>query len=100
MPLPFKEERPSLPNSKVLAEQKLKCLEKHLKRDEQYHKDYVAFKEDMIAREDAEKVPEIEINNNQRIRYISHQSEFPRIPKSQERFVLYLIAQQSFTEFL
>ena len=63
MPLPFKEDRPSLPNNKVCAEHRLKYLEKRLKRDEQYYKDYVTFMEDIIARNDAEKVPEAEIGN-------------------------------------
>lgn len=54
MPLPFKEERPNLPNNKAYAENLLKCLEKRLTKNEQYHKDYVAFMEDMIERDDAE----------------------------------------------
>lgn len=71
MPLPFKEERPSLPNNKACAEHRLKCLEKRLRKDQQYHNDYVAFMEDMIARGDAERVPELEIDN-QTIWYIPH----------------------------
>ncbi|KAG1929293.1 hypothetical protein F2P79_023066 [Pimephales promelas] len=71
MPLPFKEERPSLPNNKVCAEHRLKCLGKRLKKDSQYHKDYVAFMEDVIARGDAEKVPESEVIN-QNTWYIPH----------------------------
>ncbi len=62
MPLPFKEERPSLPNNKVCAEHRLRCLKKRLKKDDQYQKDYVTFMEDIIARGDAEKVPESENN--------------------------------------
>lgn len=49
MPLPFKEKRPSLPNNKVCAEHRLRCLEKRLKKDNQYHKDYVAFMEEIKA---------------------------------------------------
>ncbi|CAM4729270.1 unnamed protein product [Leuciscus chuanchicus] len=71
MPLPFKEEKPSLPNNKVCAEHRLRCLEKRLKKDNQYHKDYVAFMEDIIARGDAEKVPESEVTN-QTTWYIPH----------------------------
>lgn len=48
MPLPFKSERPNLPNNKVCAEYRLKSLEKHLRKDEQYYKDYLAFMTDMI----------------------------------------------------
>lgn len=63
MPLPFKEERPSLPNNKVCAEHRLRCLERRLKKDDQYHQDYVAFMEDIIARDEAERVPESELTN-------------------------------------
>ncbi len=71
MPLPFKEERPSLPNNKVCAEHRLRCLKKRLKKDDQYQKDYVTFMEDIIARGDAEKVPESEVTN-QITWYIPH----------------------------
>lgn len=71
MPLPFKGERPNLPNNKVCAERRLKSLEKRLKRDEQYYKDYLAFMKEIIARGDAEKVPERELGN-QPAWYIPH----------------------------
>lgn len=71
MLLPFKEERPSLPNNKVCAEHRLRCLEKRLKKNDQYLRDYVAFMEDIIARDDAERVPESELNN-QTTWYIPH----------------------------
>ncbi|XP_057677992.1 uncharacterized protein LOC130907200 [Corythoichthys intestinalis] len=71
MPLPFKEDRPSLPNNKVCAEHRLRCLEKRLNKNDQYRSDYVAFMDDIIARGDAEKVPESEINN-QSSWYVPH----------------------------
>ncbi len=71
MPLPFKGERPNLPNNKACAEHRLKSLEKRLKRDEQYFKDYQAFIKDIIARGDAERVPEMELSN-QPAWYIPH----------------------------
>ncbi len=71
MPLPFKGEKPDLPNNKVCAEHRLKSLEKRLKRDEQYFKDYLAFMKDIIARGDAERVPEMELSN-QPAWYIPH----------------------------
>ncbi len=71
MPLPFKDERPDLPNNKACAEHRLISLEKHLKRDEQYFKDYLAFMKDIIARGDAESVPEMELSN-QPAWYIPH----------------------------
>ncbi|XP_023815989.1 uncharacterized protein LOC111948234 [Oryzias latipes] len=63
MLLPFKEERPDLPNNKACAEHRLKCLERRLRKDQHYYNDYVAFMQDIIVRGDAEKVPEDEINN-------------------------------------
>lgn len=58
MPLPFKKDRPNLPDNKVCAIQHLKCLERKLRRDEQYYKDYKTFMDETISRVDAEKVPE------------------------------------------
>ena len=62
MPLPFKKERPNLPNNKVCAIQRLRCLERKLKRNEQYYKDYKTFMDNIIACGDAEKIPEEDIN--------------------------------------
>lgn len=64
MPLPFKEERPNLPNNKTCAVHRLKCLERRLRRDKQYYKDYTAFMEETIARGDPEKVSKEEINKH------------------------------------
>ena len=64
MPLPFKEERPKLPNNKACAMHRLNCLQRRLKRDETYYQDYVKFMDDIISRGDADKVPEDEIDNS------------------------------------
>ncbi|XP_067432783.1 uncharacterized protein [Thunnus thynnus] len=71
MPLPFKEERPKLPNNKTCAIHRLNCLERRLKKDQRYYKDYVKFMDDIISRGDAEKVPEDEIDNSP-VWYIPH----------------------------
>ena len=71
MPLPFKEERPNLPNNKICAVHRLSGLERRLKKDQKYYKDYVNFMDDIIARGDAEKVPEDEIDS-QSAWYIPH----------------------------
>ncbi|KAK5859400.1 hypothetical protein PBY51_020957 [Eleginops maclovinus] len=63
MPLPFKKERPKLPNNKICATHRLNCLQKRLMKNEAYCKDYVNFMNDIISRGDAEKVPEEEIDN-------------------------------------
>lgn len=71
MPLLFKTERPNLPNNIDCAEYRVKSLEKRLRMNKRYYKDYLAFMTDMIARGDAEKVPEMEISN-QPAWYIPH----------------------------
>ncbi|XP_036007140.1 uncharacterized protein LOC110368025 [Fundulus heteroclitus] len=63
LPLPFKTDNPNLPNNKQSAEHRLSSLERRLKRDEKYYKDYFKFMNDIITRGDAEKVPEHELNN-------------------------------------
>ncbi|XP_054597297.2 uncharacterized protein [Nothobranchius furzeri] len=80
MPLPFKVERPSLPNNRACAEHRLKCLRKRLQRDEKYCKDYVAFMKDMIERGDAERVPKTEIDS-QTVWHIPHHGVYhPKKP--------------------
>ncbi|XP_028298181.1 uncharacterized protein LOC114460481 isoform X2 [Gouania willdenowi] len=63
MPLPFKSDRPNLPNNKSSAMQRLSSLERRFKKDQRYYTDYVNFMKDIIARGDAEKVPEKELCN-------------------------------------
>ncbi|XP_057709746.1 uncharacterized protein LOC130927761 [Corythoichthys intestinalis] len=58
MPLPFKNEKPDLPNNKECAIHRLRCLERKLKRNMQFYKDYKKFMDEIIAHGDAERVPE------------------------------------------
>ncbi|KAL7874933.1 hypothetical protein SRHO_G00059030 [Serrasalmus rhombeus] len=60
MPLPFKEDKPCLPNNLKCADHRLRCLKRRFEKDKQYQKDYVAFMSDIISCGDAEKVPESE----------------------------------------
>lgn len=71
MPLPFKKERPNLPDNKICAIHRLKCLERKLRRNNQYYKDYKTFMDERIRRGDAEKVPEEDIHKTQTW-YIPH----------------------------
>ncbi|XP_023815425.1 uncharacterized protein LOC111948165 isoform X1 [Oryzias latipes] len=64
MPLPFKEDNPSLPDNKGCANHRLKCLKRRFERDKQYHKDYTNFMTEIISNGDAEKVPHDEINKS------------------------------------
>ncbi|XP_078798259.1 uncharacterized protein LOC110014434 isoform X1 [Oryzias latipes] len=63
MPLPFKSDKPNLPDNKSCAIHRLRCLERKLRRNKQYYMDYKKFMEEIIAHGDAEKVPEQDINN-------------------------------------
>lgn len=62
MPLPFKKDRPNLPDNKVCAIHRVKCLERKLRRDEQYYKDYKTFTDETTSRGGAEKVLEEDIH--------------------------------------
>jgi len=64
MPLPFKEDRPSLPDNRKCADHRLQCLRKRFEKDKQYHKHYVTFMSETIARGDAEKVPEDQLDKS------------------------------------
>ncbi|KAL7874936.1 hypothetical protein SRHO_G00059060 [Serrasalmus rhombeus] len=55
MPLPFKEDKPCLPNNLKCADHRLRCLKRRFEKDKQYQKDYVAFMSDIISCGDAEK---------------------------------------------
>lgn len=71
LPLPFKTDEPNLPDNKACAVHRLISLERRLRRNEQYCKDYVNFMNDIISRGDAEKVPQPELDN-QPAWYIPH----------------------------
>ncbi|KAK7925240.1 hypothetical protein WMY93_007550 [Mugilogobius chulae] len=64
LPLPFKEDRPSLANNRSCAEHRLKCLKKRFEKDKQYHKDYTEFMKETIERGDAEKVPSEDLDKS------------------------------------
>lgn len=63
MPLPFKQERPRMPNNMSCAVQRLMCLGKRLKKDQKYCSDYISFMEDLITSGDAEMVPKEQVSS-------------------------------------
>ncbi len=71
LPLPFKTDTPSLPDNKQCAVHRLTSLDRRLRRDKQYYKDYVHFMNDIITRGDAEGVPRSELDD-QPAWYIPH----------------------------
>lgn len=57
LPLPFKKDKPNLPDNKICDELRLKRLKKRFEKDMQYHEDYATFMNETITCGDAEKVP-------------------------------------------
>ncbi|KAL7848040.1 hypothetical protein AOLI_G00227580 [Acnodon oligacanthus] len=60
----IKKDRPNLPDNKGCAIHRLKCLERKLRRDEQYNKDYKTFMQETITHGDAERVPQEDIHKS------------------------------------
>ena len=82
MPLPFREEEPRMPNNRSLAMHRLAKLKIRLENDEQYRNDYVAFMNDIIEKNYAERVPEQDLSSNDgRTWYIPHHGVYhPKKP--------------------
>lgn len=97
MPLPFKGDRPNLPNNKVCAVYRLKCLARRFKKDMQYYSDYTAFMNEIIACGDAEKVPPEE-DEKCSAWYIPHHGVYH--PKKPGKIRVFLIVLQGFKELL
>lgn len=96
MPLPFKGERPNLPNNMSSAMQRLNSLERRLKKDQKYYEHYVSFMNDMIARGNAEKVPKEEIDNKPAW-YIPHHGVYHPQKPNKIRVVFDCSAQYKYT---
>lgn len=96
LPLPFCTDSPILPNSRKMAEKRLHHLKKRLKSDNTYLTDYVQFMNGIIEREEAEEVPQKEIEV-EKSWYIPHHGVYhPRKP-SKIRVVFDCSAQSSGT---
>lgn len=64
MPLPFRDNTPSLPNSKSLALRRLHKLGQRFENDLKYREDYTAFMNEIIAKGYVEEVPKEETSIN------------------------------------
>ena len=64
MPLPFKLERPCLPNNRMLALHRLRHLRKRLDKDRQYRQHYFDFMNNIIQMGHAERVPVSELGHS------------------------------------
>ena len=80
MPLPFKEEKPKLPNNRHMAEKRLENLRRKFDRDDKYFSDYRNFVQDILDHDEAEEVPDEEINS-EHVWYIPHHGVYhPKKP--------------------
>ena len=79
MPLPFRDEKPALPNNLILARKRLEHLKTRFTRDQKYYTDYNKFMTDMISNGYAEEAPE---ENNDTVWYIPHHGVYnPKKPE-------------------
>ena len=77
-----KSDTPWLPNNKRTAEARLQSFKRKLKRDENFHRKYREFMENLIQKEYARKVTEEEaVRRSQRTWYLPHHGVFH--PKKQ-----------------
>ena len=73
MIIPFKSEKPQLPNSKPMAVTRVRYLEKRLKKDKKLCEQYTERMENMITKGYAERVPEDELcKDNGKVFYVPH----------------------------
>ena len=88
MPLPFKLERPCLPNNRMLALHRLRHLRKRLDKDMQYRQHYFDFMNDIIQKGHAERVPDSELGTNDgSVWYIPHHGVYHPQKKDKIRVV-------------
>lgn len=91
VPLPFKTDNPNLPINKQCAEHRLSSLERRLRRDKKYYEDYVKFMDNIIARGDAEKVPEQELDNE--AAWYIHRTMGSTTPTNLRKYMWFLIVR-------
>lgn len=82
MPLPLRDDMPSLPNNKSLALRRLHKLGQRFEDDMKYRDDYTTFMNEIIAKGYAEEIPKEEASyNDGNVWYIPHHGVYhPRKP--------------------
>ena len=82
MPLPLRDDMPSLPNNRSLALRRLHKLGERFEANMKYRDDYRTFMNDIIAKGYAEKVPKEEVSDNHgNVWYIPHHGVYhPKKP--------------------
>ncbi|XP_034073841.1 uncharacterized protein LOC117547324 [Gymnodraco acuticeps] len=71
--LPFRQENPSMPNNRCVAEQRIQGLKRKFGKNEKFHDEYTSFLTEMINNDYAEMVPvnQLKPSDNKRW-YIPH----------------------------
>lgn len=64
MKLPLKSNKIQMPKQPDVAKQHLKSLQKRLKKNPKFHKDYTGFMNNIIEKGYAEKVPDEELHHD------------------------------------
>ena len=72
MPLPFKMDTPLMPNNKEQALRRLEMLQKCLRNDEEYRREYTAFINEILRSGYAEEVPKADQPTEGSVSYIPH----------------------------
>lgn len=71
--LPFRRDDVSLPDNRLVAEQRLSSLKRKFKRNETFHEEYTTFLSDVIDKGYAEAVPQEQLRRkDRRVWYIPH----------------------------
>ena len=84
----WKSDTPWRPNSKKTAEARLQSLKRKLKRDENFHRKYREFMENLIQKGYARKMTEEEaVRRSQRTWYLPHHGVFPPQKQGKTRVV-------------
>ena len=72
IPLPFREPLLDLPNTKELAQRRIKVLRKKLLKEDDFRKSYYNFMDEMLSKNYAEEVPKDEWSKTENVWYIPH----------------------------
>ncbi|XP_043958763.1 uncharacterized protein LOC122823332 [Gambusia affinis] len=71
--LPLRDRDFRMPDNRIIAEQRALSLKKRLIRDKDFHKDYIAFKEDLLSKGYAKRVPITDLERSDgKVWYIPH----------------------------
>ena len=77
LPLPFRKDNITMPDNRHLAEQRLSSLKRKFQKNSEFHKEYKAFMETVLASGHAELVPQNQLTQQDgKVWYIPHHGVF------------------------